>query len=207
MRNEIKRTILFDFKRVIFSWQLYTAIVIILLGAIITYSRNFYIKNLCNLTFIGTINTFIYSNIVGNNIIVLLAPVIASMVYCGNYIEDMKTGLYKQIAARVTPIKYLISKIASAIIWGGGVFLLSYLLIFIAIAILDPAASVRTQLNRESLFGLIYDRSMLLFCFAFVGYTFFFGATYSLVSLGIAMISKNIYLAMGFPFFIYYTSR
>lgn len=207
MNNSIKRVLFFDLQRVILSWQFYLGIGIIIFAAIITYSRNYTLRNLCYLDSVGTLNTFIYSNIVSNNIIILLAPVIAALGYSTTIIEDMKTGVYKQIALRTTPMIYIKSKVISSIVWGGGIFLISYIIIFIGISILDPATSVRTVYNRDSLFGLIYDHSMFLYCIAFIGYAFIFGSIYSLISLGIAMITNNKYMAITLPFFVYYISE
>ena len=207
MKNITKRTILLDLKRVFFSWQFYLAISIIVLGSIITYNRNLLVRNLDQFHNVGTLNTFIYSNIVANNIVNLLAPVIAGLVFSTTIIDDMKTGMYGMLASRTGPVKYIRSKIISSVICGGGVFLISYLLIFILIVIIDPTASVRTEFYRNGLFGLIYDRSMLLYCFAYIGYTFIFGAVFSLVCLGVAMITKNKYMAVGLPFFLYYISE
>jgi len=171
-----------------------------------TFARNLSVRDLQRLISVGTLNTFIYSNIMENNVTILLAPVIAGLVYSTTIIDDMKTGIYRQLAFRIRPLKYIKSKIISSIIFGGGIFLISYILIFFVTFILDPSASVRTIYNRKALFGLIYDRSMLLYCFAFIGYSFIYGAVYSLVSLGVAMITRNKYMTIGLPFFICYSA-
>jgi hypothetical protein len=137
---------------------------------------------------------------------VLIAPVVAGLVFSATIVNDIKTGIYRQLASRISPRYYIKSIIISTIIWGSGVFIFSYLLIFLVIFIYDPDTSVKAGFNRNVLFGTIYDRSMLMYCLTFIGYSCVFGIIYSLVCMGVAMATKSKYMAVGLPFFVYYSS-
>lgn len=194
-----------ELKRMFLSWKFYGAIFIILFGAIVTYIRNYSLANLNILNTVGTLNMFIYSNIQTNNVMILLSPVIACLAYSTTIVDDIKSGIYRQLIGRTSSAQYIQVKSITAALGGFLGFFIAYVIIFLILFLIDPTESVRTEFDRTTLFGTIYDHSMFLYCCAFIGYASIFGAIYSLLGLGIGMLLPNKYYQMGIPFFVYYS--
>jgi len=194
-----------DLKRVVLSWQLYFAIGLVFLTSFITLKNNTEQFNLFYFENLGTINLFLYSNVISNGIMSILAPFIAIVVFSTATLDDMKTGYIKNCTLLGQPKKYLKARVISTALTGGGVFAISYSLLFAIYLIIDPSASVRTSF-RFGLFLDVYDRSLLLYCAVFILHSFIFGMVYSLFGMGISMVIKNKYIALGLPFVLYYAA-
>ena len=201
-----KRVLFFDAKRIIRSWQFLISIVVIIVSSIITYNRNYYLMNLMNMKTIGGLNRFIYACIYNNLIMNMIAPIIAALTTSSLIIEEITSGVSRQLAVRIGYKKYFKSKAFSSALYGGLVFAIAYTLVFVGCMIIDPNASIRTDYYRHVLFGSIYDYSMLCYCFCFIMYSFVVGATYSMFACGFEFLTKNHFIAISCPFFINYIS-
>ena len=202
----MKKCLLVELKRILYSPLFIVSVLLICMCGAITFARNYTIQNLKYLYNIGTLNLFIYSNIVSNAFTALIAPIVAGLIGSFTIVEDMDTNYHRQLILRTCESSYFNAKSLAALISGASIFLCAYFLMFVAMFILDPSASVKTIINRTGPLGELYDRSMFLYSLAYVGYTMLFGATYSYLSFSIGLCFKNRYLAIGLPFSLYYGS-
>lgn len=199
----IRRIVNMDIRRMFTSWSFFAGILIVIMGGIISYSRNTELFGLNNLEKVGTLNIFIFSNIVSNVVMSILAPLVAALGFSLSTFDDIKTGFMNNVIINTNPKKYLFARIISTAFSGAIVFLISYVLFFLVSYIIDCSASVRVGF-RFGLFLKIYDKSLFLYCIVFILHSMLFGSIFSLFGMGIALNVRNKNMVLILPLICYY---
>lgn len=192
-----------DARRILRSWQLYAAVAAVLVAAVLTFPANLKSYNLQYLDNIGGLNRFIYSAIVGNAYMLVVAPFAATVVSGTLLYDDLRTGFSKPCTLLIGPRRYVLSKCLSTALWGALTFAIAYGILLVVCCIVDPSPSVRTDF-RFGFFLWAFDRSLLLYCGMFILHAMLYGAVYALFSMGFSLVCKNKYIALGAPVALYY---
>lgn len=196
------RYIIVNFKRLVCQWQLYASILVIILSGIITLKRNFILHNLQSLTQIGALNLFIYSNIVENGYMSILAPILPVFSTSSLIFDDIRNGFYRNLANIKNSLRYFLSGIVSSSLMGGSLYVVTYLIMMLFYIIVDPRPSPFIEF-RSGVFWEIYMESMLKYVFVFLINSFIFGTAYSFLGCGLMLIMKNKYTAIGIVMLLY----
>lgn len=199
----MKNLLLLDIKRIISSKEFYIAIIIIISGGIFTFIRNYEMYDLYLLDSVGTLNIFIYSNIISNFVLSFLSPMVAVLPFCLASFDDLKSGFINHIIISSNRFKYIKTRCISTALSSAAVFLIAYSVMMMGIYIIDQTASVRTD-YRFGQYLNVYDRSLLLYCLAFILHSMVFGMVFSLLGLGVAFNAKNKFMVLAFPLLFYY---
>ena len=193
VKTEIKRM----YKKPMF----YIAITFVVACCLITFSRNYSMKNLCALHQTGAINTFIYSAIVDNTFLYILAPALSGITCISHIVDDLNSTYNRQISIRSSNKHYLTAKVISAFISGASVLGITFLVVFLFCFIADPRPSIPLDFISTSTYGTVYDRSMFAYCVVYIVHSIVWGAAYAVFDFKIALISRNKYIAIDFTTF------
>lgn len=138
------------------------------------------------------------------SILVLIAPLLASLAFSDSYLSDKESGFLKFIYLRIGQKKYIFSKIiVNSIVSGLVISLASFVMLFFLICVYG-IKDVNT-LNLGP-FSWIYYKSRLLYATFLILISFIFNVIFANLALGISPWIKNKYLTFIFPFFYYIIS-
>ena len=187
-----------EFKRVLFSRRsIY--VFIITLGLLLISFFNFINIEGFNLNefkvIYDSLDVYIY---IRKDLLVLIAPILASLVFSDSYLLDSESGFLNYIYIRTNKIKYITIKLlVNALVSG---------------IVITFASSIIILLNNNHLhditgpFNFIYYQSRILYFLLLLGVSFIFNVVFSTLSLGLSPWIKNRYLTTLSSFFYYFLS-
>ncbi|KFX60182.1 hypothetical protein FDC58_07875 [Clostridium botulinum] len=197
LKNEIKKT-LFSKRFIIASLIVFLSIIIPLIKTInIGFTINEF-KQFCD----GN-DAFILART--DNILIIIAPLIATIIYSDSYLIDKQTGFLSHIYEKFSKRKYIQAKcIANCICSGLAIALPSLIALFIFILLLGFNNTTLNQIVGP--FSFINDFSKTLYSLFLILLSFIFNSLFAMLGLGVSPWLKNKYLTFLFPFFYYINS-
>lgn len=145
----------------------------------------------------------------GASILVLIAPLIATLIFSDSYLLDKESGTLKFIYLRMSKKKYIWIKIlVNAIVSGIVISLASLVMFFILVSLYGVSNGVPniTLYSVEGPFSSIYYKNKFLYAMLLIGVSFIFNAIFATLALGVSPWIKNRYLTFIVPFFYYIIS-
>ncbi len=147
---------------------------------------------------VGWIGLFIFGNIIGNPMIYLLEPFIPAFIFAPLFMEDIKSGAYKDVSKKTGLKKYLAARSVSSLIAGSGIFIISLLIILAGCFFCDPTVQT-IEYMPIGLFKEVYYSSALLYIILFILYTALCGALFCFLSFGIGLASNSSSMSLVLP--------
>lgn len=135
--------------------------------------------------------------------LIVIFPLLACLPYATSYLEDCKTGHIQYALIRMTPAKYIFTKIMVNGLAGGLGILLGCILAFFTLVVVEGI-----ELNTISIVpvdAIVFHKLLLtypllwmyvLFLVIFIG-----GFCFATFGLGLSVIIRNPYITILFPFF------
>ncbi len=196
----MKAIIFNDIKRTLRSKRFWICAGLIVISAILNFITEFlFSRNKPK----GALELFIVGNIMGNPIMNMIAPFIPAFIIGPAVTGDLKSGDFKEQMKKFGAKRYLAARSLSSFIAGGGVFIISFMVVLAGCFFYHPAV----QEIRYVLLGLfkeIYYASVPLYILLFILYSALFGAVFSFFSFGIGLAARNEMSAMALPGIIYH---
>ena len=190
-----------DMKAVLRSKRLWITVAFFVFSAIVNIIEQF---TLAGYKLRGGLDFFAFGNMNYVTVLRYMAPFIPAFVLSPLYTDDIKTvrGSFKATNLK----KVTVARSLSAAIIGGGIFIVSHLIILIICFVIDPSFSAGYY-EPGGLFANTYSTNAPLFVLMFFGYTALFGMLYGLFSTGVWLLTKNYWMAMALPGIYYYCGR
>lgn len=139
--------------------------------------------------------------------LVVLAPLLASLVFSHSYLDDKNSGYLNFIYIRIEKKKYVFTKLlVNAIASGLSIITSSVVIILILSAIYGININPEYALNISGPFSDIYISNKYLYLLIILCISFMFNVVFSTLSLGISGIIDNKYISFLSPFFYYIIS-
>lgn len=140
-----------------------------------------------------------------NKIYYLLLPIFAVLPFSVTYYIEMCTGYIKNICTRIKKKHYIFAKYIVAFIGGGlgvSIPLLFNLWTSALYSVNYPqaVALMITPIGNKSLFADIFFEKPLLYIFIYIGIAFVYGGIFSVMSMAVVYLCKNIFVYVTFPF-------
>ena len=140
-----------------------------------------------------------------NKIYYLLLPIFAVLPFSVTYYIEMCTGYIKNICTRIKKKHYIFAKYIVAFIGGGlgvSIPLLFNLWTSALYSVNYPqaVALMITPIGNKSLFADIFLKKPLLYIFIYIGIAFVYGGIFSVMSMAVVYLCKNIFVYVTFPF-------
>lgn len=155
-------------------------------------------------TFKGSIYLFLRAHSQGtSSILCLIAPLIVSIPFSNSYCIDTQSKLINYIYLRIGRKKYFISRVISNGLAGGFSIALPLSLLFVILSLIFGIKPVYMGDVRGA-FGDVYNSSQFRYVLILIVLAFIFGIVYSTLGLAISTFINNKYLAIIFPFFVYF---
>jgi hypothetical protein len=157
----------------------------------------------------GTLNLFLFSAVVvGGGLLSVIAPVLPVLTFGTSIWDDVESGYIRLILVRMKFSKYIRQRILSVAISGGAVFLVSMMLNWGIMALLDSSNSPVLDYGLVTkAFGNVYAYSMLLYCALYVLLATVFGALQALLATGVSLLAQNRYVGLIVPAVLYHSGR
>ncbi|MEL5898788.1 hypothetical protein AAGC94_12035 [Clostridium sporogenes] len=205
MRNYIKN----EFKRAFFSKGALICFGISLIIFLLGFSElaRFGIYGFTNVY--DFIDIFLYCRDVGKfSILVLIAPLLAAIVYSNSYLSDKNSGYLKFIYLRIDKKKYILTRLIANAVVSGLMIVLASLVMLIILAIIYGIniKGASPSLNIEGPLSYVYYNNKWLYCIIILMLSFSFYAIFSTLALGASTIINNKYFSFLAPFFYYIIS-
>ncbi len=197
----MKQIISSDMKTVLRSKRLWIALGLFIFSTAVNIIEQF---TQFGLHLKGGLDFFAFGNMYFVSVLRYMAPFIPAFVLSPLYTDNIKTA---SVSFNATNLKKVIParSLSSAII-GGGIFIVSHLIILAVCFVIDPSLSAG-YFEPWGLFANINSTNAPLFVLMFFGYTALFGALYGLLSTGVWLFTKNYWMAMALPGIYYYCGR
>ena len=195
-----------EFKRVLFSRRsIY--VFIITLGLLLISFFNFINIEGFNLNefkvIYDSLDVYIY---IRKDLLVLIAPILASLVFSDSYLLDSESGFLNYIYIRTNKIKYITIKLlVNALVSGIVITFASSIIILFLIILLGVNNNHLHDITGP--FNFIYYQSRILYFLLLLGVSFIFNVVFSTLSLGLSPWIKNRYLTTLSSFFYYFLSE
>lgn len=192
----MKQIIYRDIKKMVCSLRFWAMIGIVVVTTIISrfpFSIN---------TSLGVFDLFIQKNIVDNSIMRFLAPFIPALAFGPIILDDLQNKTFKKVSLK----KYVMGKAVFSVIAGGGVFLLSFLII-LGICFICSPLDVMSNYTPMGLFKSVYYYSVPLYILLFILHSMLFGMEYTLFGMGIELTSHDSSMALVLPGIVYNCAR
>lgn len=191
----MRRYLVSEIRRGILSRDFWLAVAIFLIAGFVNYYSNI---SSAGLSHVGGLTTFIHSTIMGYSIFSYIAPFIAGFPMGGDYITRFTGGYINQELLRIEKKTYVKTKIISIAIVGAMVFVISCIIFLVICLIMDSSISIRLlPMRYVSAYKHIYVRSLLLYCIMIILNSALFGASYSLLTLGVSSWCPNRILTLA----------
>lgn len=194
MTNLLKQ----DFKRAFINIYFLLAILICLLACSLgIYPYIDFFEN-------GAIYFFLRAHSIGSSsVLALMVPLIPAIPFAFSYVNDKESGFINYIYLRNSKKEYIISRLISNSLAGGLSLALPLLFVFGLLSSIFPVKYVDMG-SVKGAFSSIYNTSQVNYVFLLIGLAFIFGAVYSTLGLAVTAFVENKYLAIVFPFFVYF---
>lgn len=168
---------------------------------LITGLTNYYVNIYMTGSFgIGGLTVFLHSTIFGYSLFSYTAPFIAVLPAGLHYYESYSNGYIKQELLRISQSKYQFAKMVYAILMGAFVYIFCGLLFMAICFFIDPTPAIRIfPMHSVSSFKNVYASSLLGYSFLVVINSAIFGATYSIMSIGISSLCRSKFLSLAIP--------
>ena len=174
-----------EFKRVLFSRRsIY--VFIITLGLLLISFFNFINIEGFNLNefkvIYDSLDVYIY---IRKDLLVLIAPILASLVFSDSYLLDSESGFLNYIYIRTNKIKYITIKLlVNALVSGIVITFASSIIILFLIILLGVNNNHLHDITGP--FNFIYYQSRILYFLLLLGVSFIFNVVFSTLSLGLS---------------------
>ncbi len=137
--------------------------------------------------------------------LVILAPLLAAMVFSDSYLQEKDTGFLRFIYMRTVQSKYMLVKSFVTGIMSGLVIVSASLIVFISLFFVYGIKE--TSLHQISgAFSWIYMENRVFYALFIILISFIFNFIFSLLSLGVSPWISNRFLAVVFPFIYFLVS-
>ena len=149
-----------------------------------------------------SLDVYIY---IRKDLLVLIAPILASLVFSDSYLLDSESGFLNYIYIRTNKIKYITIKLlVNALVSGIVITFASSIIILFLIILLGVNNNHLHDITGP--FNFIYYQSRILYFLLLLGVSFIFNVVFSTLSLGLSPWIKNRYLTTLSSFFYYFLS-
>ena len=190
--------------RVMRSKRFFLSILIILLSMIFSLTAfveegmEYFFKHDYAMTFLQGYNG-------DRSLLVILAPLIATLPFAAQHVENSKSGTMKYLVARMGYKKYFNSNFIINFLTSFITFAIGMFIFFIASFVLfskDINMDTYMGMTGVSTYKMLADKSALLYILAIILHCAFVGACYSSVGLSLSYFIKNKFVAWIGPFII-----
>jgi len=196
----MKAIIFNDIKRTLRSKRFWICAGLIVISAILNFITEFlFNRNKPK----GALELFVVGNILGNPMMNMIAPFIPAFIIGPTVAGDLITDDFKEQIKKFGAKRYLTARSISSFISGGGVFIISFLIVLAGCFFYNPAVQ-EIRYAPLGMFKEIYYTSVPSYIFLFILYSALFGAVFSFFSFGIGLAARNETLAMALPGIIYH---
>ena len=192
-----------NFFRVITGKTTYIAIFLIMLGGVVTFKRNSILFNLDKIHPVGGLNRFIFSCIIDNSLMSVIAPLMAMLVYPTIIFEDIRTHYIRHLYIKIPCKSITVFQVIQSFVLTGGVYAFANMMMLLICVAVDtnPSAMV-TFVNGP--FSSVYYVSMTLYSFVFIMHSFLVGGAFGILGIGIALNVRNKCMMWILPVLLYY---
>jgi len=158
---------------------------------------------------VGTLNLFFYGAVyAAGGLMAPIAPILPVLAFGTSIFDDMESGYLRQILTRMKKSTYLMQRVLSIAISGGGVFAISMTIFWIFLPLIDSAKSPMIDVGPiQAAFGSIYGYSMLAYFVFYIFAVTLFGALQALLSTGVSLLAQNRYVGLIVPAIIFHGGR
>lgn len=139
------------------------------------------------------------------SLLTILAPLIATLPFAAQHVENSKSGTMKYLVARMGYKKYFNSNFIINLVTSFIIFTLGMDIFFIGCFVFfskDLNMDAYMGITGVSAYKILADKSALLYILAIILHCGFVGACYSSVGLALSYFIKNKFIAWIGPFII-----
>lgn len=133
-------------------------------------------------------------------------PILAAMAYGWSYVGERRSGVFNQIAARTSTMRYYISKYIAVFVSGGLAIALPALLGLLANAMVVPYAEISSSFNvlrnQNFMSGLFYENHWL-YAFVWIGVQFLCGGAAACLCFGVGTWLRYGVMVILTPYALY----